>query len=181
MASGMVIPRLSEINFQAGIPASASCRISSADTLPLAAIWPMASVIRSMPSACMPRPAAASPTAVMTGMICSAENPIARSLREPFVTDSRSNGVTCAKSCRSLSIVFACSALPSIVVNAISSCSIFPAALTAPNPMAAVAVAIAAAARVDAVLIPSSESFVLSFCLAALAAASAAPFCALAS
>ena len=47
--------------FQAGIPASASCRISSACTLPLAIICPSAVVMRSMPSFPLPSAAAAFP------------------------------------------------------------------------------------------------------------------------
>ena len=75
MASGTDTPIWSASIFQAGIPVSVSCIISPAWTLDLAAIWPKARVIRLMPSAPSPTPAAASPTAVNVGMTCSAENP----------------------------------------------------------------------------------------------------------
>ena len=78
MASGTVTPMASASIFQAGIPDSASCIISSAETLPFAIIWPRARVTRSIISPLPPSPATASPTAVRVGSTSSAANPIAR-------------------------------------------------------------------------------------------------------
>ena len=120
----------------AGMPASVSCSISSACTLPLAFIWPRARVIVSMPSWPAPRPLAASPIDVSIGMQSSAAKPMAMSFCVEDCSPRSSNGVDVAKSARSASISLASSG-PSIVVNAMSACSADAIASSANLPAAA--------------------------------------------
>ena len=68
ISSATDMPMWSAIIFHAGIPVSASWRISSADNLPFAAICPMASVTRSIPSFPSPTAMEAFPTAFKIGI-----------------------------------------------------------------------------------------------------------------
>jgi hypothetical protein len=76
------------------------------------------------------------PTASSVGITFSASNPIARSRCAPTRTSGSSNGVAAAKSESSPRNLCASSAEPSIVVNAISACSISDAILRPATPPA---------------------------------------------
>ena len=75
MAPAVSVPMASARYSHAGMPASVSWSISSADTLPRVCIWPSARVTDSMPACPVPSAAVASPTAVSMGMTSSAVKP----------------------------------------------------------------------------------------------------------
>ena len=144
MAVGISFPMASARNFHAGTPASASCIISSADTFPLACIWPIALVKRLMPSSPMPSMAAASPIAASIGMMSCDAKPKANNFFDAVKSPGSSKGVSAAKVARSASIFSAALASPSSVVNALRLASMSPASLMLATPKAARA-AVAAA------------------------------------
>ncbi len=119
MASGTLTPILSANICQAGIPAIVNSRIVRASVLPSVFIWPIAITIWSMVSLPPPKPATASPTAVMVGRILSEAKPIAIRRWEAVSKSGNSKGVLAANASRSPNIFCALSALPSIVVKAI--------------------------------------------------------------
>ena len=144
IAVGISLPMASARNFQAGTPDSASWRISSPETLPLACIWPIARVMRSMPSWPMPSIAAASPIAAMMGMMSRAAKPYARSFFDAVTRPGSSNGVSAAKRAKSPRNFSACWLSPSRVAKARLFACISPAIFTLAMPNAPMAAAAAA-------------------------------------
>jgi hypothetical protein len=80
------------------MPASVSCSISSAETLPFCDICVSARVARWMPSDPVPIAPVASPSAVMIGMTRLTSTPIARNLLAESRSPGKSNGVLAANS-----------------------------------------------------------------------------------
>ena len=155
IASGTLTPiPLASIS-HAGSPVSASWRISSALTLPLAFICPRARVIRSIPSCPSPTAIAASPTVRMIGITASTWKPYAWSFLEASSKPGSSKGVVAAKLSNCAICSFAFSALPVSTSNALVVISAF--IFTEAMPRAA------AAAAIHLNLLPTfSDSFMLS-------------------
>ncbi|CQR74963.1 hypothetical protein SpAn4DRAFT_4327 [Sporomusa ovata] len=144
IAVGMSIPMASARNFQAGTPASASWSISSPETLPLACICPIASVIRSMPSCPIPSIAAASPMAAIMGMMSCAAKPNANNFLDELTRPGSWNGVSAANFAKLLRNFSACPLSPIKVVKAFLLACISPAILMLARPKTPIAAAAAA-------------------------------------
>ncbi len=134
IALGTSTPIFSARISHAGIPRSASCAISSAETLALARIWPSAVVTPAITSFPPPTALTASPTAVSIGITSSDAKPKASIFFAADSSPGKSKGVLAANFARSFRKASAFSALPSIVVNAICDCSKSPAILSAAPP-----------------------------------------------
>ena len=107
-----------------GIPSWDNCMTSCPMSFPVVLICPITKAICFNPSAPLPSPAEAFPTAVKVGIISRASKPNAFNCCAAGAISSNSKGVSSANSRNWSIITFASWAEPSIDVNAMSVCSI---------------------------------------------------------